>query len=158
MSSFEEELLLDAAEDAKALQFIRQRLTEAENAKFTDDLLYYFIDLMVEYYAESGILDGVPDAEGFVDISLNEIAIYMADKAKKDKKPEKQKKPSIFARIGKWLKDMKSELKKVQWPSFKQTMNNTGIVILCVIVVGIFIWLFDAVAGALIEFLLGLFR
>ena len=40
-------------------------------------------------------------------------------------------------------------------PSFKQTMNNTGIVILCVIVVGIFIWLFDAVAGALIEFLLG---
>ena len=81
-----------------------------------------------------------------------------ADKAKKDKKPEKQKKPSIFARIGKWLKDMKSELKKVQWPSFKQTMNNTGIVILCVIVVGIFIWLFDAVAGALIEFLLGLFR
>ena len=81
-----------------------------------------------------------------------------ADKATKDKKPEKQKKPSIFARIGKWLKDMKSELKKVQWPSFKQTMNNTGIVILCVIVVGIFIWLFDAVAGALIEFLLGLFR
>ena len=81
-----------------------------------------------------------------------------ADKAKKDKKPEKQKKPSIFARIAKWLKDMKSELKKVQWPSFKQTMNNTGIVILCVIVVGIFIWLFDAVAGALIEFLLGLFR
>ena len=49
-----------------------------------------------------------------------------ADKAKKDKKPEKQKKPSIFARIGKWLKDMKSELKKVQWPSFKQTMTTPG--------------------------------
>ena len=81
-----------------------------------------------------------------------------ADKAKKDKKSEKKSKPGVFARIGKWLKDMKSELKKVQWPSFKQTMNNTGIVILCVIVVGIFIWLFDAVAGALIEFLLGLFR
>ena len=60
--------------------------------------------------------------------------VEQAAQAKKDKKPEKQKKPSIFARIGKWLKDMKSELKKVQWPSFKQTMNNTGIVILCVIV------------------------
>ena len=72
-----------------------------------------------------------------------------ADKAKKDKKPEKQKKPSIFARIGKWLKDMKSELK---------TLNITVIVSLCVIVVGIVIWLFAAVAGALIEFLLGLFR
>ena len=75
---------------------------------------------------------------------------------------EVNKKPNIFVRMGtglsRWFREMKSELKKVQWPSFKQTMNNTGIVILCVIVVGIFIWLFDAVAGALIEFLLGLFR
>ena len=36
-----------------------------------------------------------------------------SDKAKKDKKPEKKSKPGFFARIGKWLKDMKSELKKV---------------------------------------------
>ena len=84
--------------------------------------------------------------------------VEQAAQAKKDKKPEKNSKPGFFSRIGKWFKDMKSELKKVQWPSFKQTMNNTGIVILCVIVVGIFIWLFDAVTGALIEFLLGLFR
>ena len=84
--------------------------------------------------------------------------VEQAAQAKKDKKSEKNSKPGPFSRIAKWFKDMKSELKKVQWPSFKQTMNNTGIVILCVIVVGIFIWLFDAVAGALIEFLLGLFR
>lgn len=84
--------------------------------------------------------------------------VEQAVQAKKDKKAEKKSKPGFFARAAKWFKDMKSELKKVQWPSFKQTMNNTGIVILCVIVVGIFIWLFDAVAGALIEFLLGLFR
>ena len=93
---------------------------------------------------------------------LEQAADQAADKpAKADKKKDvkaDKKKPGVFARIGKWFKDMRSELKKVQWPSFKQTMNNTGIVILCVIVVGIFIWLFDAVAGALIEFLLGLFR
>ena len=93
---------------------------------------------------------------------LEQAADQAADKpAKTDKKKDvkaDKKKPGVFARIGKWFKDMRSELKKVQWPSFKQTMNNTGIVILCVIVVGIFIWLFDAVAGALIEFLLGLFR
>ena len=74
-----------------------------------------------------------------------------ADKAKKDKKSEKKSKPGVFARIGKWLKDMKSELKKVQWPTRKQTVNNTLIVIACVVFVGIFIWLFDAVAGALIR-------
>ena len=72
------------------------------------------------------------------------------------------KKENFFVRTGKrlsrWFREMKSELKKVQWPGWKQVAKNTGIVIACVIVVGIFIWLFDAVAGALIEFLLGLFR
>ena len=77
-----------------------------------------------------------------------------ADKAKKDKKPEKQKKPSIFARIGKWLKEMKVELKKVQWPTRKQTVNNTLIVIACVVVVGIFIWIFDFIANSAIDLLL----
>ena len=84
--------------------------------------------------------------------------VEQAVQAKKDKKPEKKSKPGPFSRAAKWLKDMKSELKKVKWPSFKQTMNNTGIVLLCVIVAGIFIWLYDAVAKGLIEFLLGLFR
>jgi hypothetical protein len=32
------------------------------------------------------------------------------------------------------------ELKKVQWPTRKQTINNTLVVNLCVIVVGKFIW------------------
>ena len=85
-------------------------------------------------------------------------AAKKADKAKKDEKPEKQKKPSIFARIGKWLKDMKSELKKVQWPTRKQTINNTLIVIACVIVVGVFIWIFDYIAGSAIDVLLTLLR
>ena len=72
-----------------------------------------------------------------------------AEKAKKDKKSEK--KPGVFARIGRWFRELKIELKKVVWPTGKQTVNNTLIVIACVIVVGIFIWLFDAVAGGLIQ-------
>ena len=79
-----------------------------------------------------------------------------ADKAKKDKKADTQKKPGIFARIGKWLKEMKSELKKVQWPTRKQTINNTLIVIACVVVVGIFIGLFDLVANKGIGLILSL--
>ena len=80
-----------------------------------------------------------------------------ADKAKKDKKPEKKSKPGFFARVGKWLKDMRTELKKVQWPTKTQTINNTVIVILCCIVVGICIWLLDALAGSVIRALLDLF-
>ena len=79
-----------------------------------------------------------------------------AQKADKAKKPEKKSKPGFFARTGKWLKEMKSELKKVQWPTRKQTINNTLIVIACVIVVGIFIWLFDYVADNAIKLLISL--
>ena len=52
---------------------------------------------------------------------------------------------------------MKGELKKVQWPTRKQTINNTVIVLVCCIIVGICIWAFDALAGAVITALLDLF-
>ena len=74
--------------------------------------------------------------------------------SKKDKKSEK--KPGFFSRIGKWLKEMKSELKKVQWPTKKQTVNNTLVVIACIVVVGVFIWVFDAAATAIINAVLHL--
>ena len=44
----------------------------------------------------------------------------------------------------------------MQWPTTKQTANNTAIVIICVIIVGIFIWVFDFAAQAIIKFLLSL--
>ena len=81
-----------------------------------------------------------------------------AVQAKKDKKSDKNAKPGFFARAGKWFRDMKSELKKVQWPTRKQTINNTLIVIACVIVVGICIALFDFVANQLISLLIDAFK
>ena len=77
--------------------------------------------------------------------------------AKSDKKKDAKadKKPGFFARIGKWFKELKSELKKVQWPTKKQTINNTVIVILCCIVVGICIWVFDALTGSVIRAQIG---
>ncbi len=80
--------------------------------------------------------------------------------AKAEKKKESKKKdakPGFFARVGKWFKEMKSELKKVVWPTKKQTINNTVIVIVCCIVVGVCIWLFDWLAGSVISALLDLF-
>ncbi len=78
-------------------------------------------------------------------------------KPKKDKKSDSSK-PSFFARAGKWLKEMRSELKKVQWPTRKQTINNTLIVIACVVIVGVFIWAFDYLAGSLIRLIISLFQ
>ena len=61
-------------------------------------------------------------------------------------------------RISKWFREMRSELKKVVWPSRKQVIQNSLIVLLCVLVVGVFIWIFDAVANLLVQWLIGLFN
>ena len=51
--------------------------------------------------------------------------------------PAKEKKPGFFKRIGarfkKWFKELKSEAKKVSWPTFKQVVNNS-LVVLAVVV------------------------
>ena len=58
---------------------------------------------------------------------------------------------------GRWFREMKSELHKVVWPSGKETMKNTGTVLLCSVIVGAFIWIFDAVALQAVKALIGLF-
>ena len=72
------------------------------------------------------------------------------------------KKENFFARTGKrlsrWFREMKSELKKVVWPTPQQVLKNTAIVACCVVAVGVFIWLFDFVAQVGIDALIGLFH
>ena len=63
-----------------------------------------------------------------------------------------------WAAVCKYFRELKSELKKVVWSTPKQVLKNTLIVIACVLVVGVFIWLFDFVAGFGISQLLEAFR
>ena len=84
MASLEEELLIDAQDDARAVEYIMNHLPQELQEKFTEDDLYYFLDVIVEYYAESGILDAEPDKDGYIDIDLEAMAAYMAKKAKKE--------------------------------------------------------------------------
>lgn len=57
----------------------------------------------------------------------------------------KEKKPGFFSKVGKFFKDLKSEAKKVVWPTWKQTVNNTWAVIVAIVIVGIFIGALDLV-------------
>ncbi len=84
MAGFEEELLLDAEEDARIVAYIRQTLPQELQEKFSDELIYYFLDLIVEYYAESGILDSTPDKDGYIEIDEEIIAKHIAKKAKQE--------------------------------------------------------------------------
>ena len=70
------------------------------------------------------------------------------------------KKENFFARTGKrisrWFRETKSELKKVVWPTKSQMVNNTVIVLVCTLIVGICIWVFDAVGTLVVDGILSL--
>jgi hypothetical protein len=74
----------DAEDDYKTIEFIKNYLPQELKDKFTDEQLYYFIDVIAEYYSESGCLDAEPDKEGYVEIDENKVAEYVASHAKKD--------------------------------------------------------------------------
>ena len=60
--------------------------------------------------------------------------------------------------ITKYFRELKSELKKVVWPTPQQVGKNTLIVGACCGIVGVGIWLFDLVANAGIDLIITLFN
>ena len=59
------------------------------------------------------------------------------------KAKKKDKKPGFFKKIGMKLKDVFSELKKVNWPSFGKVVKQTGIVLVVVLLFLVVITAFD---------------
>ena len=68
-----------------------------------------------------------------------------------EKKEKKEKKDH-----GKWFRELRSELKKVVWPTPKKTLKDTGTVLLFSLVVGACIWIFDYAAVSAVRLLIGL--
>jgi len=58
---------------------------------------------------------------------------------KKESKAKKDKKPRRRGRF----KKFRAETKKITWPDGKTVLKSTGIVIVCIIVVGSLIWIID---------------
>ena len=58
---------------------------------------------------------------------------------------------------GLWFREMKSELKKVVWPNRQTVVKNTGTVLLCSLVIGACIWIFDFGAVSAVDLILHVF-
>lgn len=71
---------------------------------------------------------------------------------------EKKAEGGWFRRAGnglkKWFREMKSELKKVVWPSKKATMKNVLVAVTVMVVSGIVIWAFDQIAMLIVQTLM----
>ena len=70
-----------------------------------------------------------------------------AVKAKAKAKDKKNAKPGFFGRIKQYFGAVKSEMRRVTWPSKKDLVNYSVVVIASLVVVGIVIALLDAVVG-----------
>ncbi|MDR1131944.1 MAG: preprotein translocase subunit SecE [Oscillospiraceae bacterium] len=57
-------------------------------------------------------------------------------------------KRNVKARLSQWFRDLKSELKKVVWPTRAQTARNTGITLVLSLVSAVVLWAFDSLADA----------
>lgn len=68
---------------------------------------------------------------------------------------ETVKKDGIFRRILKSIKATKSEFKKVVWPTRKQLINNTLIVIAALVIIGLIIFGLDTLFISLSKVVLG---
>lgn len=64
---------------------------------------------------------------------------------------KEEKKLGFFGRIGKWFRELKSELKKVVWPTPKQLATNTGVALVVMAVAAVFLWGFDELAGLVVN-------
>ena len=65
----------------------------------------------------------------------------MADQIKKESK------------IKKFFKDYKSEFKKIVWPEKKDTLKQSGVVVVSIVVVGAIVMLLDVGASSLFTWL-----
>lgn len=83
-----DEFLQDDLDDEKTIEFIKNYLPQDLKDRFSDDELYYFLDVIDEYYVESGILDAQPDKDGYIDIDLEKIVDYIIKEARKDEMGE----------------------------------------------------------------------
>ena len=66
--------------------------------------------------------------------------INMATQANSNNKGESRS-------LGKFLRSVKSELKKVSWPNRQEIKNNTSVVIVVCILVTILLWILDTFFG-----------
>ncbi len=74
---------------------------------------------------------------------------------KKATTKKKDKKPNIFAKIAKYFRECKAEIKKITWPAPKTVFKNFGVVLVIMVIMGLFVFALDrglfALLGLIME-------
>ncbi len=54
-----------------------------------------------------------------------------------------EKKSGVFSKIKGFFVDCKNEIKKIVWPTQKNVLKNTGIVLMMIFLMGVFVAILD---------------
>lgn len=95
MSSMDNEILLGAEEDAREMQYIMRYLPQEVRERITEDDVYYILDVLIEYYEESGLFEKAENDE-FVDVDLEDIVAYIKKKSHKEKQGPYEEEDLLF--------------------------------------------------------------
>jgi preprotein translocase subunit SecE len=61
---------------------------------------------------------------------------------------------NIARKIGQFLRDTRTELKRVVWPSWRNTWVLAGVVVVSIVAVGVVLWGTDAVLTVILRFVI----
>ncbi len=61
---------------------------------------------------------------------------------------------SFMGRTKRFVRDVKAEMKKVNWPTRKEIIAHTGVVFVTVVLIAALIWAIDAVFAKALQFLI----
>lgn len=76
-----------AYDDAEAVAFIGKQIESQFGKRLDPDQIYYFVDLIYDYYTSRGILDEFSDDmddDTVIDLDLNDITDYVESNLKRD--------------------------------------------------------------------------
>lgn len=112
--------------------------------------------------ASAPVADKQPEKSSFASMVKSSVSLKKnnaAGSVRKPVKPVKKETESgvrgIFEKSVQFLREVRVELKKVTWPSRKQTIGSTAVVLLMVIMVSIFLAIVDFGLSSLVRLVIG---
>ncbi|MGI6327538.1 MAG: preprotein translocase subunit SecE [Dethiobacteria bacterium] len=62
---------------------------------------------------------------------------------------------SYVKKVQRFFHEVRIELKKVNWPSRRELLLFTGIVIIVILIIGVFFWILDSGLTAILRLIIG---
>ncbi|MGI6317477.1 MAG: preprotein translocase subunit SecE [Firmicutes bacterium] len=62
---------------------------------------------------------------------------------------------SYVKKVQRFFHDVRIELKKVNWPTRRELLLFTGIVIIVILIIGVFFWILDSGFTAMLRLIIG---